>query len=389
MKRLIPWLVTLLAVALIGGLGWLIVQRLDAEPPTKRGGKDRPVPVEIAPLTRGPISLVRVFHGSLEAHAAFVVAPEIGGRLERVAVDLADEVTRDQLVAELDDAEPRQAMARAEAALSLAQARVSEAESLRRIATRELERVTRLVEKGLGSATQRDTAHATQLARAAQVEVTRAEARQAQAEVASARIRLAQTRVRAAWRDGAETRVVAARYLDPGETVAAHAPLLRVVELDPITVAFPVTETDYAKLTPGQPVQVTTDAYPNQIFSGEITRIAPIFAENTRQARVEARLANPDGKLKPGLFARVAVRFQHEENALLAPEAALTRRDGQTGVFVVDASGKKAVWRPITPDIRENAKVRILEPLTDENVVILGQQWLKDGVSISVANPQD
>ncbi|NIR30343.1 MAG: HlyD family efflux transporter periplasmic adaptor subunit, partial [Gammaproteobacteria bacterium] len=70
------------------------------------------------------------------------------------------------------------------------------------------------------------------------------------------------------------------------------------VELDPITAVFYVTERDYARLKPGQEAALSTDAYPGESFSGRIVRIAPVFRESTRQARVELRVANPDLRLK-------------------------------------------------------------------------------------------
>jgi multidrug resistance efflux pump len=72
-------------------------------------------------------------------------------------------------------------------------------------------------------------------------------------------------------------RVVAERYVDDGQTVAANAPLLLIVELNPIVGVVFVTEKDYAYLAPGQPVSLTTDAFSGEQFRGRIDRIAPVF----------------------------------------------------------------------------------------------------------------
>jgi RND family efflux transporter MFP subunit len=206
----------------------------------------------------------------------------VSGRIEQLSADLADIVTRGQLVAKLDDAEYVQALAQAEAGLAVAKANLSEAESLLKIAERELERLDKLRERGVSSESQRDAAKADQLAKQAHVQVTTAQVTRARAELETAHIRLGYTEVTAGWRGGDDRRVVAERYVDEGETVSANAPLLRIVELDPITAVFFVTERDYALLQPGQSAVLSTDAYPDESFQGRITRIAPVFRESTR-----------------------------------------------------------------------------------------------------------
>ena len=100
----------------------------------------------------------------------------------------------------------------------------------------------------------------------------------AEASLETANIRLGYTRITAGWSGGDDQRVVAERYVDEGETVSANTPLLRIVELDPITGVIFVTERDYARLQPGQEVLLlTTDAYPGEDFQGRIERIAPVF----------------------------------------------------------------------------------------------------------------
>ena len=147
------------------------------------------------------------------------------------------------------------------------------------------------------------------------------------------------------------------------------------------------TEKDYPFLAPGQPVALTTDAFPNETFHGEITRIAPVFRQAARQARVELRVENPDLRLKPGLFIRAAVVLQHLEEAVVVPEAALTRRAEQEGVFLLDADGTRVQWRAVNVGIRDGERVQLLGepisgPITAQRVVTLGQQLLDDGSEV-------
>lgn len=383
-RRILP-LIALLALA------WLAVsltQRLLEDSDSAVGGRGErgPVPVEVAPIEQGPIALRRTFTGSLDANAEFVVAPKIEGRIEDIGVRLADSVTRGQVVARLEAAEYLQEVAQAEADLAVAQANLTEARSQLALAERELKRLEQLRQRGIGSESELDVARAGQQARQAQVEVSRAQVTRAEAALEMARIRLGYTRVTADWSGGSDTRQVAERFLDEGETVAANAPLLRIVELDPLIAVFHVPERDYARLQPGQRAELYTDAYPGEAFGGEIARIAPVFRANARQARVELRIDNPGQRLKPGMFARIDLVLERVEETVIVPEAALVRRDGGDGVFRVTADGQAVTWVPVQPGIREAGRVQAGGLVPNGSVVVLGQQLLDDGSAIRIAD---
>ncbi len=380
----------LAVLAAVGGaIGWQVYERLDAEGTASAGREEaerRPVPVEVADIATGTITLRRQFTGTLEARAEFVVSPKVGGRLERLTVDLGDPVSRDEVVAQIDDAEHRQALAQAEADRAVAKANLAEARSQLIIAERELDRIEELQQRGVSSVSQRDVAMADQLAKQALVEVGRAQVARAEAAVETARIRLGYTRVRAAWHQGDDQRRVAERYVDEGETVSENAALLRIVALHPITAVFHVTERDYGLLVSGQRVEIGTDAYPGQTFPGVISRIAPVFREDTRQARVEVAVENPDLRLKPGMYARARVVLDAVDDATIVPEQALAKRDGGVGVFVLAPDSGRARWRPVTPGIREAGRVQISGEGLEGRVVTLGQQLLEDGSEVVVAD---
>ncbi len=381
------WLILLPLLLIAGLIGWQVYDRLQETGGGSKAKKEasRPIPVEVADIEIGDIELRRTFSGTLQAYTEFVVAPKVSGRIEQIDVDLSDIVSRGQVVARLDNDEYVQAVRQAEADLAVAKANLAEAESLLKIAARELERVEQLRKKGVSSESQRDTAKADQLAKAAHVEVTRAQVSRAQAELETARIRLGYTQVKADWGSGSEQRVVAERYVDEGETVSANAQLLRIVELNPMKAVFFVTERDYARLQPGQRANLTTDAYPGESFDAGIVRISPVFRENTRQARIELKVENPDRRLKPGLFVRVDVVLERDESVVIVPEQALAKREGQDGVFVIDAAGRQVSWRPVTIGIRHAQRVEIAGEGLEGRVVVLGQQLLDDGSTIAIA----
>jgi RND family efflux transporter MFP subunit len=383
--------ILILTILLIGAAaaGWFIFARLQTLAGPGRGGRSsRPVPVEVAQIQQGSIALERTFSGELEALAEFVVAPKVSGRVERVFVNIADTVKRGQVVAELDNDEYVQAVAQAQADLQVARANLSEARSALEIANREFKRTESLLKRGIASDSEFDAARQDQLAKQAQLKVAAAQVSKAESSLETANIRLGYTKVTAGWAGGDEDRVVAERYVDEGQTVAANAPLLMIVELNPIVGVVFVTERDYANLKPGQSVTLTTDAYPGEQFSGRIDRIAPVFRKSTRQARIEMTIDNPRHRLKPGMFIRASVVLARVPEATIVPEQALTIRDDISGVFIVSEDGQSVAWREIKVGIREGDRVQVEGDGLSGRVVTLGQQLVNDGSPITIAAEQ-
>ena len=381
---------TILLIAAAVALGWLVFGQFTDGVGSSKSEKDlKPVPVEVAPVQHGPIALRRTFSGELEALAEFVVAPKVSGRVERMIVNIADTVTRGQVVAELDNDEYVQAVAQARADLEVAKANLSEAESALENASREFKRTESLLKRGIASDSEFDAARQDHLAKQAQLKVAAAQITKAESSLETAIIRLGYTQVTAGWTGGNDQRVVAERYVDEGQTVAANAPLLSIVELNPIVGVVYVSERDYARLTPGQPVSLTTDAFPDEQFTGHIDRIAPVFRKSTRQARIELTIDNPRHRLKPGMFIRATVILAQVPEATIVPEQALTLRDDRSGVFIVADNGQSVIWREVKVGIRDGERVQIEGQGLTGRVVTLGQQLVNDGSAITIPVEQN
>jgi len=381
-------LVALLTLAaLLAALGWLIQQRLSSGADSAKSRPARsPAPVAVAALRRDTIALPRRFSGSLEASASFLLAPKVSGRVERLAVDIGDTIRRHTVVAQLDNAEFQQALQQAIADQAVAQANLVAAQSALQIADRELKRVADLQGRGVTSAAQYDSAQLNQLAKQAEQQVAAAQLQRADALLEAARIRLGYTAVSASWQGDDAPRLVAERFVDEGETVAVNTALLRVVAIDPIIAVLQVTEGDYTRLQPGHPFTLTTDAWPGEQFHGRLHRIAPVFQQQSRQARLEITIANPQQRLKPGMFVRAETALSPVTDALLAPLTAITRREGKEGLFLVNAAGDRVRWQPITRGIDDG--VDLLLQMSDlaagDRVVVLGQQLINDGSAIQI-----
>jgi len=383
------FILTFLLIGAAAGLGWVIFVQFQEQAGSSKSRKAlRPVPVEVAQIQRGPIALQRTFSGELEALAEFVVGPKVSGRVERVLVNIADRVKRGQVVAELDNDEYVQAVAQAEADLLVARANLSEAKSALEITNREFKRTKSLLKRGIASGSEFDAANQNQLAKQAQLEVASAQVTKAESSLETANIRLRYTKVTAGWTGGDEHRVVAERYVDEGQTVAANASLLLIVELHPIVGVVFVTERDYARLKPAQLVSLRTDAYPGEQYMGRIDRIAPVFRKSTRQARIEMIIGNPQHQLKPGMFIRATVVLARVPEATIVPEQALTIRDDRSGVFIVSEDGRSVSWREVNVGIREGDRVQVEGEGLSGRVVTLGQQLVKNGSAITIPDMQ-
>lgn len=386
-----------LVVVLGAGVAWRLAEN---DGGAGERGERGPAAVRVADIERGPIEERRVFTGTLEASARFTVAAQRAGRIESLAVDLADPVERGQTVARLDDGEARQDLLQAEAQVAVARAQQMEAVSTQNIAERSATRLETLHEQGVTSDTQLDTGRAELLSARAAVAVAEADVTRAQAGVRTAEIRLQETEARAVWTleegepDG--PRIVAERYVSEGDSVSTHTPLFSVVDLDPVIAVIFVTERDYGRIVSGQPAVLDVDAWPGRTFAGRVARVSPVFDAGSRQARVEVAVPNADAALKPGMFARVGVSLQQIDDAITVPADALTRRDGKPSVFLLSTDGQTVHQRAVRTGITAGDRVQLLsggpqappdavdDPPLSGRVVTLGQQLLNEGSAVNV-----
>jgi RND family efflux transporter MFP subunit len=288
------------------------------------------------------------------------------------------------VVAELDNDEYVQAVARARADLEVAAANLTEARSAFEIADREFERTASLLKREIASDSEFDAARQNRMAKEAQLKVAAAHVAKAESSLETAKIQLGYTQVTAGWSGGDDARIVAERFIDEGQTVAANTPLLSIVEIDPILGIVYATEGDYAQLKTGQTVSLTTDAYPGQTFTGRIDRIAPVFLKSTRQARIEMIVDNPRLQLKPGMFIRGQVTLARTADATIVPQQALSKRSDRFGVFIVNQDGRTVSWHEVTVGARSGERVQVTGKGLSGRVVTLGLQQLDNGSAITI-----
>ena len=197
------------------------------------------------------------------------------------------------------------------------------------------------------------------------------------ARLLSSEARLSKTVIRAPF-DG----FVGLRRINIGDYATVGQELVDVVRLDPLRVEFSIAETLLAQLQPGQQVQVTVGAYPDEVFIGTITAIAPQIDVAGHSVTLRAELPNGSLKLRPGLFAQVSVTLDVKQDALLVPEQAIWPIGNDKTVFVVEDG--KAVQKTVTLGQRRPGEVEVVKGLEPgDEVVTAGQMKIFDGAAVS------
>jgi len=387
------------AVLLVAALIWWLGAGDSSDSGDRFGGGQRgeqAVAVEVAAVETRDIKDIADYTGSLEPARRFNLAPKVGGRLRSLEVDIGDSVSRGQVIARLDDEEFRQDVAEARAAFQVAEAQLEDAEANKLVREREYRRLAELREQGLASESEYDVSQSEFDAARANVRVNEAQVAQRQAALGSAELRLSQATVRAEWNgEGSDdTRVVGQRFVDEGSNVPANEPLITVLDNSSLRAVTFITDRDFARLATGQSVEVFSDAWPGEAFTGTVSRIAPQLQEETRQARIEIHVPNEERRLSPGFFVNLRIHVQDVENATVVPNDAMTRFGGERGVFIVEEaddneeeeSSPKAKFVQVTRGVQTEHYTQILDPKIEGRVVTLGQHRLGDGTPMRISN---
>lgn len=311
-----------------------------AAAPAGKGAKP-PAVVEVAPVQRAALIESLTAVGSLRAGESVVLKPEIAGRVSRIHFREGQSVRAGAVLVSLDDRLIAAQLAQATAAARQSQADYARAQELaaqKLVATADLERAR------------------------TQVDVDRAKVREVDA-------RLRQTRILAPFAG-----ITGLRQFSPGDMVQAGQALVSLVSLNPIKVDARFPETQAMPLRAGQPVQVTLTALPGETFSGRVVALEPVLDAASRAQTVRAEIANPGGRLRPGMTAQVAVVLTQSQ-AVLVPEQALVPQGQKVGVYVVQ--GQEALFRPVVTGARRPGLVEIKQGLAvGETIVVSGQNKL-------------
>jgi membrane fusion protein, multidrug efflux system len=136
------------------------------------------------------------------------------------------------------------------------------------------------------------------------------------------------------------------RHMEKGQYMPAGQAMVWLQALDPIWVDFPVPEGSVAKFAIGAPIELAADAYPGQVFKGEVEAFDARLSQDTRTLMVRGKIPNPDRKLLPGMFANVAVLAGSAKELVTVPRTALTYGLYGDSVWVVNEGAPEPAAKP-------------------------------------------
>ncbi|WP_305046904.1 efflux RND transporter periplasmic adaptor subunit [Geoalkalibacter sp.] len=276
-----------------------------------------PVPVILGEASTRRVELTLEQVGTLTASQDVNLRAESEGRVVAIRFREGLPVQRGEVLIQLDAEQIEASILGLEARLVELNARLENQQ-------RTLERNRPLLERNLISRLQFDNLETDILQTRAQIEAVRA-------GLAQEQVRLAATRIRAPFAG-----VVGARTLAVGDYLRVGDPVVSIVDLDPLEITFQVPEGLKPKIFLDQQVSLRVAPYPERIFSGAISFIAPRVDIDTRTFQVKAQVDNRQGLLSPGMFARVEVITDIFEQALTVPWESVIRTEDDTYVYTVE-----------------------------------------------------
>ncbi len=171
-----------------------------------------------------------------------------------------------------------------------------------------------------------------------------AKLKQSQIEYQSAKAELDKTNL-IAFSDGYIGSVVN----EKGANVTPQDKLAVFVDFKDVYIEFGVIEKEITKIKEGQNVELTLDSFPDEVFKGQIDSMSPIVEGRSRTLKVRGKIANPDEKIKPGMFGRVHVLVYEKEDALVIPSSCFKKKDDQYLVYVVHPEGGEMLEEEAEP----------------------------------------
>jgi membrane fusion protein (multidrug efflux system) len=294
--------------------------------------------------------------GSLVANQGILVTTEVAGKVSEIRFESGQQVEVGTLLLQLDD--------------SIDRAELEGIVAERRLAEMQFKRREELVEKKTISRSDYDEAQL-------RLENARAQLDTKQAQIAKKRI------------TAPFSGLLGIRQVDLGEYLQPGAAIVPLQALDPLYVDYSLPERHLGLISVGQTVQIEVQAYAGETFTGRISALNPGIDPGTRSLRIRATLANPQSRLRPGMFAEVRTILPQRPAVLTLPQTAITYNPYGDSVFVIEdgETGTTVQRRQVETGGVRNGRVEIAQGLqAGERVVIAGQVKLRNGQAVVIDN---
>ena len=323
--------------------------------------------------------------GSMMADEEVLIGAQAAGELAQLNVDFGSFVTAGQVIAQIDQRDAKLRIEQSEAALRQTMARlgmkdgekfearqnaeVRIAQGALDLATVELDRAARLIEKGDIARSVYDQArinHSLAQARhQAAIDAVNqqlAVVEQQRAALALARKSLTDTVVRAPI-----TGAVKEKFAARGAYLAMGGRIMSLVKINPLRLRADVPEYAAAAVKVGQSMTLRVEAFPDQTFSGRIVRIGASLSEQTRALTVEAEVANGRNQLRPGMFAKSNLILSKASPVVMVPQRSIVTSAGLSKIFVIESG--KAVERIVQTGVIDGDLIEIRAGIREGEIV--------------------
>lgn len=178
--------------------------------------------------------------------------------------------------------------------------------------------------------------------------------------------------------------VITARNYDEGDMYSGQMPIMTVMQISPVQLKINVSESFYSKVKAGMPVDVKVEVFGDETFKGRVSLIYPTIDERSRTFGIEIKINNNNGKVRPGMFARVKMNFGNMKHVVV-PDMAVIKQSGSAERYVYVYNNGKVTYRKVELGQRLGAEYELLSGVENsETVVISGQSKLNDGIEVEV-----
>jgi RND family efflux transporter MFP subunit len=347
-----------------------------------------------------PIGETVTVNGTLAAYDHTTISMKVPGRLQTILVDFGSVVRKGQVIAQLEQQDYKLRVQQAEAALAQARARlglspdgaddrvaaeqtgtVRQAKAVLDDAKLKRDRAAKLVQQGVVPHAEYDTVDSEYKVALSRYQDGLEEIRnrqgllaQRRSELALAKQQLADTTVQAPMEG-----VVQEKKASVGEYLAAGAPIVDMVRIDPLRLRVDVPERESTNIRNGQSVRVTVEGDP-ETYLGYIKRLSPTISEQNRVLAVEADVRN-NGRLRPGAFVKAEIVTNQTNTAVTVPNNAIVTFAGIDKVIVVENG--KALEKAVTTGRRGPDWIEIKAGVNVGQTVVLDPGNLQSGQAVT------
>lgn len=315
----------------------------DKKADSQAAAADAKPQVKLATAGSQSIPQTETYTGTVESDVKNNISPNTPLRIEKIYADVGDVVRKGQVLVQLDASNLRQLKFQIDN-LQL-----------------EFNRTSALYEAGGASKTEYDNAKL-------QLDLLQTQYRQ-----------LAQNTQLVAPISG----VVTARNYDDGDMYSAQ-PVLTIEQTNPVKLIINVSETRYKEMSKGMSVDITLDAYDDEVFTGKVTTVYPTVDATTHTFPVEITINNQAQKVRPGMFARVTVNYGDQQHVVV-PDAAVVKQIGAGDRYVYVYKDGKVSYNKVEIGRHIDTTYEILSGVNEgDQVVIAGQTKLANGKEVEV-----